>query len=230
MKRETLILIPGFANNALAWKHQIKQMKDLFTIEVFVMNKFSSRQEMVEDLLKKAPEQFILAGHSMGGWIAQAVAAQAPDRVKKLALLNTWATLTPEIVDLMRELCGSLKGGQSKLVMRHFLPRIIHPSRLHNLFLIGTIFTMLLRFSSQTLIDQLEAMLADPSSLPLHPLIRTPTLVVASDHDTLFSDQHALLSSRISHSQSALIKGSGHQSPLEKPDEVSALLLAFAKN
>jgi pimeloyl-ACP methyl ester carboxylesterase len=36
-------------------------------------------------------ERFHLAGHSMGGLIAQEIALRAPDRVKSLALLCTFA-------------------------------------------------------------------------------------------------------------------------------------------
>ena len=48
-------------------------------------------------ILAEAPPRFALAGHSMGGYIAFEIMRQAPDRVAKLALINTQARPdTPE--------------------------------------------------------------------------------------------------------------------------------------
>src|SRR4051812_24991199 len=65
-------------------------------------------ETMAEDVLAIADaagvERFHLAGHSMGGLIAQAVALRSPGRVRSLALLCTFfrgreaARLTPDIV------------------------------------------------------------------------------------------------------------------------------------
>ncbi len=228
MPKTPLILIPGFANTALAWKYQTEQLEKSFAVRVLVMNKFSTRQEMVEYLLENAPEQFILAGHSMGGWVAQAVAAAAPHRVTKLALLNTWASLSPAMLTLQRQLSDALKRGLLQKVMGDYLPLIVHPSRLQDPHLIGTLQKMVAQFSIQTLIDQLEAMLADPSSVPLHPRIKAPTLIISSDKDALFPDEMATLCTGIPHAEAVTIEGSGHASLLEKPEEVTDLLLSFA--
>ncbi len=42
-------------------------------------------------ILAEAPPRFALAGHSMGGYIAFEIMRQAPERVAKLALMNTQA-------------------------------------------------------------------------------------------------------------------------------------------
>jgi pimeloyl-ACP methyl ester carboxylesterase len=42
-------------------------------------------------ILAEAPPRFALAGHSMGGYIAFEIIRQAPERVAKLALMNTQA-------------------------------------------------------------------------------------------------------------------------------------------
>ena len=46
---------------------------------------------MAEHVLAVAPQRFSIAGHSLGGWVAQEVAARAPERVSKLFLCDTWA-------------------------------------------------------------------------------------------------------------------------------------------
>jgi pimeloyl-ACP methyl ester carboxylesterase len=44
---------------------------------------------MAEHVLAVAPQRFSIAGQSLGGWVAQEVAARAPERVSKLFLCDT---------------------------------------------------------------------------------------------------------------------------------------------
>jgi pimeloyl-ACP methyl ester carboxylesterase len=224
---EELVLIPGFANTERAWKHQIDQLNDLCDIHVFIMNHESSRQEMIESLLKEAPSRFILAGHSMGGWIAQAVAAIAPERVSKLILLNTWATPNPKMMFIQRQICEALKLGQFTEVMQQQLSSLIHPSRHRDLAITGPLQAMITSFPVETLIQQLEAMLGDYSSLHHHSAITAPTLVVHSREDALFPEEYKTLTKGIKNVELAIIEDCGHASTVEKPEEVTDLIRSF---
>src|SRR5438128_3626389 len=95
--KKTLLLIPGFGANEKAWQHQIKYLKEICDIHVAVMDRQLSREEIVEHILNTMPPKFSLAGQSMGGWIAQAVASKAPERIDKLMLLNTWCSPDPKL-------------------------------------------------------------------------------------------------------------------------------------
>lgn len=226
---ETLILIPGFANNESAWKHQIENLKDTFDVRVLVMDRFSSRQEMVENLLKHAPEHFILAGHSMGGWVAQAVAAFGNERVTKLLLLNTWATLSPQMMQMQKEISQALKRGRTAEVMQQYLKMLVHPSHLQNPSLIESLQSTILDFPVETLTRQIEAMLADSSSLHYHSSIKAPTLVLHSREDALFPNEHEILLTGIKSSTLAIIEDCGHASLYEKPEEITRHILSFTQ-
>jgi pimeloyl-ACP methyl ester carboxylesterase len=222
-----IVLLPGFANNERVWTHQIDTLTDLCDVHVFIMNHETTRTEMVQSLLKEAPSRFILAGHSMGGWIAQAVAAMAPERVEKLILLNTWATPDPKMMSIQRDVCECLKRGQIIEVMEEQLPLLIHPSRVQDLPLVRQLQTMITSFPESVLVQQLEAMLGDYSSLHHHPAIIAPTLVVHSDGDALFPNEHEAIASGIKDAELALIEDCGHASPLEKPEIVTELIRSF---
>jgi pimeloyl-ACP methyl ester carboxylesterase len=224
---DQLILLPGFANNELAWAHQIDGLSELCDVHVYIMNQEPTRTEMVQSLLKEAPPRFTLAGHSMGGWIAQAVAAIAPERVTKLILLNTWATPNSKMIFLKRQICEALKLGELAQVMQQQLYSLIHPSRHQDLSLIEHLQTMIMSFPTQVLVQQLEAMLSDYSSLQYHPMIATPTLIVHSRQDALFPDEHQALSQGIRNSQLSAIEECGHASILEKPKIVTELIRSF---
>lgn len=221
---EKLILIPGFASNELAWTHQINHLSDLCDIHVYIMNQESTRKEMVSSLLKEAPPRFALAGHSMGGWIAQAVAATAPERVTKLILLNTWATLDPNMRLMQRQICEALKLGQFAQVLQQHLSSLIHPSRYQDHSLREQLQTMISSFPIDVLVQQLEAMLGDYSSLHHHPNILAPTCIIYSQEDALFPHEHNALFEGIKQAQLFAIEECGHASPLEKPEEVAGLM------
>jgi pimeloyl-ACP methyl ester carboxylesterase len=227
--KETLILIPGFANDGLAWKYQIQHLQDLFEIKVIVMDTQATRQEMVASLFKEAPHRFLLAGHSMGGWIAQAAASLFPERISKLILLNTWATPDPKVIYLQREIREAIKQGYLMEAMQQHLGLLLHPTRLHDAALIESLQKMMLNFSPQALVRQLEAMLEDYSSLHLHSAIAAPTLIVHSQDDALFSAKEPqAMATGIRDSQLAIIEETGHASTLEQPEKITSLIRSFA--
>ena len=226
--KQTLILIPGFANDERAWKHQIEHLSGSFEIQVKVMDKYATRKEMVDSLLKDAPEKFILAGHSMGGWVAQAIGATVPQRISQLILLNTWATPDPKLIYLQRQVCQSLKDGHLMEMMQKHLTLLVHPTRLKDTALMQTMQSMIASFSLEVLIRQMEAMLEDYSSLHLHHCITAPTLIVHSHDDALFpAKELQAIATGIANSQLAIIPETGHVSTLEKPEVVTSLIRSF---
>src|SRR4030088_3403045 len=81
-------------------------------------------------ILAEAPPRFALAGHSMGGYIAFEIMRQAPERVAKLALINTQARADmPEISERRRGQIARAKAGQFHAVLDDLFPGFVHPSR-----------------------------------------------------------------------------------------------------
>ena len=59
---------------------------------------------MAARVLSEAPQKFSLIGHSLGGYIVLEMMRQAPERIARLALLNTSARPdTPEATKLRNE-------------------------------------------------------------------------------------------------------------------------------
>lgn len=228
MTKPTLVLIPGFGANEKGWQHQIAHLAGVAEIQVIVMDNQATRQEMVDHLLKIAPSEFLLAGQSMGGWVAQAAAAAAPERVTKLLLLNTWCRPDPQLNQLQMQVVQALKLGQVKAVLEEHIPLVVHPARLADKELIDGMRAMIESFPPQVLARQMEAMLSDYASLHLLPQIKSPTFILHGRQDALFSDQeqHCLLSG-IKGSKLAIIEECGHAAPVERPQAVTALMRYF---
>ncbi len=99
---EHLILIPGVGGGEWLWRYQQDHLADIATCHVMILDQQDTRAEMADYVLAHAPGTFSIAGHSLGGWVAQEVAARAPDRVRKLFLCDTWASDNQEAISYIQ--------------------------------------------------------------------------------------------------------------------------------
>lgn len=228
MKKETLVLIPGFGANEKAWEHQASHLSAIADVQIIIMDNQSSRAEMVNHLLSLAPERFILAGQSMGGWVAEATAAKAPQRVSKLILLNTWCSPNPKMNAFQKLTLEALLAGYSKQVIDQNIQMVVHPDRLNDTPFIDGIKNMIGSFSPQVLARQMQAMLDDYDSLSFLDRITQPTLLIHGKQDLLFpTEEQHILSKNIKNSRLAVIEDCGHASLVERPQAVTALMRYF---
>ncbi|MGL1423578.1 alpha/beta fold hydrolase, partial [Vibrio parahaemolyticus] len=73
---------------------------------------------------------FALAGHSMGGYVALEIMRQAPERVARLALINTQARPdAPEATARRRGLMERARRGELRTARAEMFPELVHPSR-----------------------------------------------------------------------------------------------------
>ncbi|HVF16733.1 MAG TPA: alpha/beta fold hydrolase, partial [Steroidobacteraceae bacterium] len=84
-----LVLIPGLLCDDTVWSAQINALRDQHALTVIDHAELDSIVAMAQAVLQRAPPRFALAGHSMGGRVALQVMRLAPERVTRLALLDT---------------------------------------------------------------------------------------------------------------------------------------------
>ena len=222
MKKMPLILIPGFGANQEIWKHQVDHLAEIVQPQVILLERQSSRLEMVKEVLARAPARFAIAGHSMGGWVAQAVAAEAPERISSLILINTWASHSPEMIAGQMASLQMIEEGKQNEVLAYLKSLLVYPEHQR---LLTPIEKMLSRSSAHVLCNQLRAMNSDYATLPLLGKISSPTLVIHGRQDALFPLEEALaLSQAIAQSRLALIEECGHMAPMEQPQATTACM------
>ncbi len=170
-------------------------------------------------------------GLSMGGFVGMRLAARYPDRVKSLALLETTAGPEPkENLPKYRRL---------RFVARHFGVKRVTDAVMPVMF--GSTFLTDPRYekpraewrarlasSRQDIWRAVGGVLERPSIEHELANIRCPTLVVVGDEDkaTPLSKSEALVRG-ISGADLVQIKGAGHTSTVEQPEQVTAALQAF---
>ena len=173
------------------------------------------------------PERFALAGLSMGGYVSFEILRQAPERVTRLALLNTKATLDPpELLKKRRGLIELAQKGKFKGMHPTFLEQWVDPS---NAGRIGEeVMAMTKRVGRDAFIRQQTAILNRPDSIPTLAAIRQPTLIVVGESDQPTPPDEALkMAAGIANAKLLRLKNCGHLSAMEKPEEVNAALRAL---
>ena len=167
----------------------------------------------------------------MGGYIALEIMRQAPDRVARLALLDTGARAdTPEQTERRRVLMALAQSGRYAEIPDLAFPLYVHRDRRHDEALRQTVRTMAEETGLDAYLRQQTAILSRPDSRPALAAIRCPTLVLVGEGDEATPPELAReIAAGIAGSRLVLIPDSGHLSTLERPEAVTAALVAWMR-
>ncbi|WP_255403222.1 alpha/beta fold hydrolase [Pararhodobacter sp. CCB-MM2] len=176
-------------------------------------------------LLRELPERFALAGLSMGGIVAMEMLAQAPERIERLALLDTnpLAEL-PEVrarraPQVARVLAGGLDAVMQAEMMPHYLA---DPSDLETLALC---LDMARALGPEAFRRQSLALRDRADRTETLRAYHGPALVLTGAEDRLCPrDRHDLMHALMPQSRLVVVEGAGHLPPLEQPAATLAAL------
>ena len=226
MARPTLVLLPGLLNTRRLWEQQIADLADLADAIVPELWHHESIGAMAQATLDAAPERFALGGFSMGGYVCFEILRRAPERVERLALMDTQATPdTPEATARRRGFIAQTGLGRFHGVQPSLLPQIVHRDHLGDQSIIQPILEMAAEVGADGFCREQTAMIGRPDSRPLLVDIKVPTLVLVGRQDMATPLARAEeMAADIAHSRLVVIETCGHMAPLEKPAEVSAAL------
>jgi len=224
--RIPLVLVPGLLCDAELWAHQIEHLEDIANAVVGDTRHDDSITAMAARVLKAAPERFALGGLSMGGYICFEIMRQAPERVTKLALLDTAAQPDDEERrERRRELMKLAEIGEFKGVAPRLLPQFIHPDRLLDGTLTDAIMDMTQRVGRDAFLRQQNAIMGRQDSRPTLAAIKVPTLVLCGRQDILTPvERHVEIADGIRGARLSVIEDCGHMSTMERPQAVTAML------
>ncbi len=226
--KQTLILLPGLLCDAALWEPQLSDLADIADFFVADLTEHESMQDMAASVLRDSPwKEFALAGLSMGGYVAQEVMRQAPQRVKKLALLDTRSRgELPEETERRRALMKLAQGGRNFTpVTNRMLPFLVHESRVKDAPLVKVIREMAERTGIDAYIRQQNAIIARPEYRPMLPSIACPTLVLCGRQDKLTPLHNSEeMAQAIPGAKLVVVEECGHMSTLERPDAVNTAM------
>jgi pimeloyl-ACP methyl ester carboxylesterase len=159
----------------------------------------------------------------MGGYVAQEILREAPARVSRVALLDTSARPdSPEQAERRHGLIALAKTGKFKGVTPRLLPLLIHPSRLQDRAVTGTVMAMAERVGQAAFLRQQSAILGRPDGRADLARVGCSALVLCGRNDALtppaLSDEiaRALPDARL-----VIVEECGHLATLEQPEAVN---------
>jgi len=223
--RLPLLLLPGLLNDAELWREQIADLSDIAECIVGDQTRGETMQAVVDDVLAQAPARFALAGFSLGGFVAQAIVRTAPERVLRLALIDTSIHAdSPERAAQRKTQQASVRlpgkfHGFGDTLMRSY----IDAARLDDYVLVQRVRDMTARLGAEVFLRQSALDRVDG-----HDVLagyRDPLLIVCGANDcitplAISEEMHAL----VPDSTLVVLPDCGHLAPMEKPDEVSAAM------
>jgi pimeloyl-ACP methyl ester carboxylesterase len=170
----------------------------------------------------------VVVGHSLGGSIAIALAAQRPALVRGLVLIASCLRL-PLIDSVGERLVAYLPGPLRRLLFFSMARRVLFaPDAAADA--IATAMRDLRACRPETLAADVRAARAMDLTEPAAGL-DVPTLVLAGERDRLTSPALAeRLSALIRRSRLAIVPGVGHMLPLEAPERVNREIAAFVES
>lgn len=222
-----LLLVPGLLCDALLWQHQIAGLAHQADCWSADHTRSETMAGIAADILAACPfPRFALAGLSMGGYIALELQRQAPDRVTRLALLDTAARADNDEQRAKRAAFIDLADrGRFMGVTDQLLPLLVHRDRLADAALVATVKTMARNVGKAAFVRQERAIMSRIDSRPHLGAIRVPTLVLCGRDDALTPiDRHEEMASMIPGAKLEIVERCGHLATLEQPDAVNDAL------
>lgn len=234
MERPLLLLVPGLLCDHASWAGQVAALGVVARCQVVDHGERDGIGDMAAHVLAQAgDERFAIAGHSMGGRVALEVVRQAPQRVLGLALLDTG--YQPRALGAAGEqergsrlaLLEIARTRGMRAMGEQWARGMVHPRRVDTP-LFGEILAMIERSTPERFEAQIRALLERPDASPLLAAIRCPTLLVCGREDTWSPlARHEEMQRAIAGSVLEVVEDSGHMSPMEQPQAVSAALGAW---
>lgn len=221
-----ILLIPGLNCTAEIFRHQLPALWHHGPVSIASTLRGATVGELASAILSDAPPRFALTGFSMGGYIAFEILRQAPDRVLKLALLDTSARPdAPEATQKRRDAIALTGQGKFTQVVAAAFPNAVHPDHQSDVELRALHTRMSLAVGPETYIRQQNAIITRPDSRPDLSGITVPTLVIVGDKDALTIPEAAReMATGIPGARYVEVPGAGHMALAEQPDAVTAAM------
>ncbi|MCL4814658.1 MAG: alpha/beta fold hydrolase [Vicinamibacteraceae bacterium] len=241
---QTLLLLHAFPLSADMWRPQFDQRPEGWRLVAPDYAGFGGSERFVGEPAAVASyaldaialldalgvHRFVVAGLSMGGYVAFAVVRQARMRLRGLVLADTRADADSDEARANRQSMMAALDERGVAAARDaMLPKLLaeenaaaHPE------LVATVRAMIERNAVGGVRDAVAALMTRPDSVPLLKDIACPALVLVGERDAITPVAlHEQMHAALPNATLAVIPGAGHLANLERPAAFSAALGGF---
>lgn len=227
MPRGTLVFLPGMMCDARLFGPQraaLSRDRDIIVGDLAGRDTIAG---LADKLLSELPDRFALAGLSMGGIVAMAMAGMAPERIERLALLDTnHLTDIPERRTLRdAQLERVRKGELEAVVVEELKPNYLAERNRGKRDLLDLLRAMALDLGEEAFVTQTLALRDRPEQTRALSRWHGPALVLCGAEDRLCPpERHREIAALLHDAELEIVPGAGHITTLEAPDRVTSAL------
>ncbi len=224
-----IVLVPGLTCTARLYRAQIEAIWPFGPVTVADHRRDADIKATAARILSNAPPRFALAGLSFGGYISFEMMRQAPERIAKLALLDTSARPdTAEQTATRKTWIAMAQRDRYGEIPNLSIPRYLHRDRQSDPEMTGIVRQMIEETGPEAFVRQLHAIMSRLDSRPLLPSICCPTLVLVGDGDLATPPElHQEIAAEIPGARLVIVPHCGHLSTMERPEAVNAALIEW---
>jgi 3-oxoadipate enol-lactonase len=237
-----LVLLHGFPLDRRMWDAQVERLSEHHRViapdlrgfgqsrrsDPFTIESLADDVHLFLDQLGALP--CVLAGLSMGGYVALAYAKKYPADLRGLILLDTKAEADTADGKAAREkMIQLVRSSGAAAVAEQMLPKMIAPAALESRpDVVKTMRQIMENCPAHTIEYALKAMRDRKDRTGELPSIKCPTLVIVGDADAITPPAVAeKMAGAIPGAKLEVVRGAGHMSPLEQPEHVNRAIERF---
>jgi pimeloyl-ACP methyl ester carboxylesterase len=242
---EPLLLIAGLGSDSASWLGVVKEFSSYFQTIVFD-NRACGRSEtaqkectvrrMAQDAIELLDfleiKQTHVIGHSMGGYIAQELAINYPERINKLILEST-APISSKRNNLLFEeiYCQLKKQGHCRAWFESWVPWLFSPRLISDNAFVNTFIENSVKYPYLQKADDFRSQIEAIASFDARgkiSAIKSETLILEGKDDILITPQESeTLAKNIPKSIFQPLNGVAHSVHIENPELFINVVLRF---
>ena len=223
---EPLVLLPGMMCDARLFGPQIAELSADTAVMCAPVTQGERIEEIASGLLDLLPKRFALAGLSMGGIVAMEILRRAPDRVTRIALMDTNPLAeTPAIAANREPQIVKARSGRLLEVMRDEMkPNYLAPGP-QRTDVLELVMDMAETLGPDMFIRQSRALQRRRDQQAVLRKCKVPALILCGAHDQLCPvKRHTFMAELIPYAELVVLENAGHLPTLECPGETTQAL------
>lgn len=215
-----VIAICGIATDEASWLGM--------PVDRIVVPRGATIDAMAAAILADLPDRFALAGHSMGGYVALAIAALAPERLSGLAMLSTVCTADSEEAKAGRSTAIEQARTDFPALAERLARAMLSRSSRADAALLADTHAMILRCGADRFAEQQAATAIRVDRCDLLRTLGVPALILAGEDDAIVPPQRSqMMASALPDAILRMLPACGHVPQREAPDPTRAALAAW---
>ncbi|HSG54709.1 MAG TPA: alpha/beta hydrolase [Paracoccaceae bacterium] len=210
---------------------QIEDMSRDMAVMVAPITQGERIEEIASNLLSQLPLKCALVGHGLGGMVAMELLRRAPERITRIALMNTHAQAeTPQEAAAREAQIVGARAGRLADVARGLLPGSALGPGPERARVVQRYVDMALALGPEVFVRQSRALQRRRDQQGTLRRCKVPALVLCGAHDSIAPvKRHSFIAELIPHAVFQVIESAGHLPPLEAPEEITEALRTWLR-